>query len=42
VAYLDPQLKLVVATEVIHVPVACICAAQPAGRHMPANRNIVV
>lgn len=42
VAYLDPQLKLVVATEVIHVPVACICAAQPVGRHMPANRNIVV
>lgn len=42
VAYLDQQLKYVVSTEIIHVPVACICAAQPAGRHMPLHRNIVV
>ena len=42
VAYLDSQLKFVISTEVIHVPVACICAAQPVGRHMSANRNIVV
>lgn len=41
VAYLDPQLKFVVSTEIIHVPVACVCAAQPVGRHM-SNRNIVV
>lgn len=42
VAYLDPQLRFVVSTEVVHVPVACICAAQPPGRHMPQARNIVV
>ena len=42
VAYLDPQLRFVVSTEVVHVPVACICATQPPGRHMPINRNIVV
>lgn len=42
VAYLDPQLRSVVSTEVVHVPVACICATQPPGRHMPQQRNIVV
>lgn len=42
VAYLDPQKRFVVSTEVVHVPVACICAAQPPGRHMPQARNIVV
>lgn len=42
VAYLDPQLKFVVSTEVVHVPVACICAVQPPGRHMPQQNNIVV
>lgn len=42
VAYLDPQLKFVVSTEVVHVPVACICASQPPGRHMPQQHNIVV
>lgn len=42
VAYLDPQLRFVVSTEVVHVPVACICATQPPGRHMPQQRNIVV
>ena len=42
VAYLDQNLSSVVSTEVIHVPVACVCATQPQGRHMPQNRNIVV
>ena len=43
VAYLDPQLKFVISTKIIHVPVACICVAvQPAGRHMSSHRNIVV
>lgn len=42
VAYLDPHKRFVVSTEVVHVPVACICAAQPPGRHMPQARNVVV
>ncbi len=43
VAYLQPSnVQRVVATEIVQVPVACICASQPAGRHMPSNRNIVV
>ena len=43
VAYLDPlQPQYVVSTEIVHVPVACICTTQPTGRRMPFNRNIVL
>ena len=42
IAYLDPQLKFVISTEIVHVPVACVCVAQPVGRHMSSHRNIVV